>query len=297
MHEIRRALLPFCTAVALAFPATAVAQDNAVVLPGASPWHLDMAEDSCALRRQFSDGLHTVNMEMRQFAPERGLRFMIYSGDLDVASGRLRYRVLPDVADREDPNAFTVSFDEGEEGVLFNGSLGTSAVAAAAEADENFVYTFEQRTAREREITGLHLPRVFTEAVTLETGSLAEPMRVMRACMDNLLTFWGIDVEAHRTLSREVQPVRMERWADRFADVYPLAALRDGHQAALQVRAIVNTEGRVEDCFIQSGVGHDVFNETACERLTRFARFEPALDIDGNPIRSFWTTSIYYTVN
>ena len=40
-----------------------------------------------------------------------------------------------------------------------------------------------------------------------------------------------------------------------------------------------------------------MFQQVACDTLMRYARFDPALDADGNTIASFYTTTIQYRVS
>ncbi|WP_197921649.1 energy transducer TonB [Aurantiacibacter sediminis] len=247
------------------------------------------------MRRQFSDGTDTAFMEMRQFSPNGALQFIVYSDTMETRSRRFRYQVMPDTEERENPNAFRISLNDGGTGMMFNGSLSTAAMAEAA-SDGDIEITDEQRRQREAEVTGIHFSNSFEHPLVLETGSMADPMGAMRGCMDNLLTFWGIDVDAHQSLTREVQPLRMRQWVHRFVREYPSGALREGEQASLNLRLIINTEGEVEECHVQSAVGLEVFHDTACDGLRRHARFEPALDAAGNAIRSYWTTSVLYQI-
>ena len=256
-----------------------------------------MAEESCALRRIYSDGENSLMMEMRAFSPEGAMRFLLHGEDLRVRLRDFSYRVLPDTEDREYGQAFEVSLDSGGAGVMFNGSLHTVAMAAQFENEEREgPLSVEEQQAREGEITGFYFPNAFADPVTINTGPLQAPMDAMRLCMDDLIGTWGIDADAHKSLTRRVEPVGRQQWTRRFAQAYPSIALARGAQASLHVRLIVNEAGRVDDCLVQSGVGLEVFNDTACNRLTRFARFEPALDAQGEPIKSYWTTSIIYAM-
>ena len=122
-------------------------------------------------------------------------------------------------------------------------------------------------------------------------------MAVMRSCLDDLLGHWGINVEAHRSLMRQVKPRDMERWVRPIIRNYPSEMLRTGEQGVVRIRLNVSAEGEPTDCSVQLPMSHDTFDEEACAQLLRYAEFEPALDGNGAPIASYWTTSVIYAIN
>lgn len=287
-------------AIVAAASTPAFAQDEEIVLSGASPWNLDFAEDSCGLRRMFSDGTRSAFLEMRQFAPGLGIRFMVYSNEMEEDVERVRYVLYPDGKPQDASGAFSITLDDGGEGAIFNGRLVHLDYPDDLDEDEIAALpepTPEEIAAIENATTGLTLLSVFDDPVRLDTGSLGPPMEAMRLCLNELMTHWGIDVEAHQTLSRRVEPYRQERWVRSVIGNYPRSALVRGEQAAIHIRVIVNEEGRADSCVMQAGLGSDAFEEAACRELTRNARFLPALDAQGTPITSYWTTSIFYVIN
>ncbi|MGF7152039.1 protein TonB [Sphingomonas zeicaulis] len=69
-------------------------------------------------------------------------------------------------------------------------------------------------------------------------------------------------------------------------DDYPPRALREERVGTSAVAWDINTEGRVENCRVTSSSGSPDLDEAACKNITRRARYKPALDNAGNPIRS-----------
>lgn len=55
-------------AMVIACPAIAQERTAEALIPS-SAWNLDMAEDSCALSRNFGDDASSVMLQMRQYAP------------------------------------------------------------------------------------------------------------------------------------------------------------------------------------------------------------------------------------
>ncbi|VVT04482.1 Energy transducer TonB (fragment) [Erythrobacter sp. EC-HK427] len=58
----------------------------------------------------------------------------------------------------------------------------------------------------------------------------------------------------------------------------------------------MGTNGRVSSCRV-TRPADPILDEAACDDLTRFARFTPALDRDGNPTTATWSTTIVYQIN
>jgi TonB family protein len=59
------------------------------------------------------------------------------------------------------------------------------------------------------------------------------------------------------------------------------------------MRVVVSTQGTVEDCVILKATNTDRLDSPACRAMLN-ARFEPALDAAGQPMRSFHAESIVY---
>lgn len=150
------------------------------------------------------------------------------------------------------------------------------------------------RATIESEIAGLVIESAFDETLSLRTGSLHGPMEAMRTCLDELLTHWGIDAEAHKTLSRPVEPIDYARLVREVQEDYPVRMANKGMQAFIRVRLNVSADGVPTACHPQSQINEQDFERVACDNMMRFARFRPALDKDGEPIASYYRVSIYY---
>lgn len=295
------AAVSFCTPTGQAF-----AQDETtgeLTLTPSSPWNLDMAEGSCALRRFYSDEGNTVLFEIRQFSHGDNFSFLAYSDELREDLDGLSYQIHPDAEAVAAANAFTVTVGDEGEGVSFRGAFYYTDAAMNAPTDDDSEptgpepLTYEEMATREEAVTAISLRGAFERDLRFEIGTLAAPMQMMRSCIDDLLTSWGIDPQAQRGLTRLVTPIDQRSWTRRVIMDYPREALRRAEQASVNLRLIVNAEGGVDACNLQYGVGDPVFEESACRALTRYARFEPALDADGNPIASFWLTNVTYSLN
>jgi protein TonB len=94
-----------------------------------------------------------------------------------------------------------------------------------------------------------------------------------------------------------VSPKGQNRWAERIQANYPTRAAREGREGRVGVRVTINSEGRVAGCSVTSSSGSPDLDEAACEGMSRYARFNPALDAAGNPTSGTYSTAIVYRLN
>ena len=70
------------------------------------------------------------------------------------------------------------------------------------------------------------------------------------------------------------------------SDDYPASSLRRESQGTSAITWDINEQGRVENCRVTSSSGDADLDEAACRSITRRGRYTPAVDQNGNPIRS-----------
>ena len=83
----------------------------------------------------------------------------------------------------------------------------------------------------------------------------------------------------------------------RIQENYPRRAEREGTEGTVGVRVTVGADGRVSACTVTSSSGSSDLDSGACDGMTRFGRFDPALNDAGNPISSSYSTRIVYKLN
>lgn len=196
-------------AVALAVVAGSACPAMAETLAPSSPWNLHYDDDSCALRRTFGEGDNQAYLEFRRFGPGLTLQAIIASKRMKARQPvRFRYR-LGDAGDwREPGGAITVSNPDDFSGVIFSATLVQlpeyDEIADEVER-EDFLRTIDFKAAEIEQaaaIDTIALRGAFLRELKLNVGSLGAPIRVLNDCVDELMTHWNIDVEAHKTLSR-----------------------------------------------------------------------------------------------
>jgi hypothetical protein len=154
-------------------------------------------------------------------------------------------------------------------------------------------YSREAEQAAAREITALELTDGFIDPLRIETGALDEPIEALQVCADELVTHWGLDAEAHRALSRPAAPAGptagwLEPGTIPFGE---FARLSGGNN---ELRLLVDAAGRPTACHVQWPSLAAALNESICATVMEKGTFTPALDQAGQPIDSFWTTSLFF---
>ena len=97
--------------------------------------------------------------------------------------------------------------------------------------------------------------------------------------------------------ARGARPKGQGSWAARIQDNYPSAALRKEIEGTVGVRVSIGPDGRVAGCTVSGSSGSGDLDSAACDGMTRYARFEPALDAGGSPTTGSFSTRIVYKIN
>lgn len=289
-------------ALALGSGAGAASRGEPLRFAPSSAWHLHYAEDSCRLSRAFGEGSRTVLLTMERFRPGDAFRLVLAGHPLHRANSGDEAKLRFGPAEPEQALEF-LGGKVGELPALY--FQGEMRIAPLTETEEELRKGLERRAKahlfkaadlepkRAEAVEHLYFDAPRLSPMILETGSLGAAFLALERCTDELLTHWGIDVEKHRSLSREATPTGSPGSWLQSSD-YPAKAFWRGQQAVVNVRLIVDPQGLVSGCRIQQATQGDGFEEAVCRGLMRRARFEPALDAEGKPISSYYGSSVIF---
>lgn len=291
------------------FHAAAQAETDAkseaeTVLRASSPWSLDYSKDSCRVGRSFGTGEQRTVLQLTQFEPNHSFMLAIAGGGLGkrISSDRVRVQFGPmhdQIADNT-PSEGTIG--DLEPGLIWP----TMAVRMTEQAPPSFKAEDQERIAQfkpadpvtlqdEAKVEWIEVSVGAKPRVRLETGPMGELFAALKTCSEELLTDWGLDLERHRNASRDVVPLKAPaRWIG--PGDYPNGELRDGSQALVYFRLMVDEEGKASSCHIQQSGYSEAFDRSVCAAMMRNARFDPALDADGKPMKSYFRTSVRFVI-
>ncbi|MBU7579843.1 MAG: hypothetical protein KAF27_05150 [Porphyrobacter sp.] len=289
MHRTILAAATLATAIA-ATPARAGLIEE--LQPG-SQWSMDWAENKCRLVRFFGPENNRHLLVIEQFWPAEtftlGMAGPAFArSDVDAPTG-LRYRTSQAPFD----GALSRGEMKGFGTALFYTAIGLSAPPVQTPPASAPVTKFpmlDTTLAGETEFVALSQKN---KEVRFRTGSLASAFKLLNQCTQDLVKFWGIDVERHLTATRMPVFVNEKRMATDLLTYIPFDKMGE-ERGIMRLRVLVSEAGAVEDCVLLEAPNIALLQPPVCKWI-RKAKFEPALDAQGAPMRSYFATTITYS--
>lgn len=272
--------------------------DKVVVLEPVSPWNIDFAENRCRLSRVFGSaedmhllffeqaapqgafGLTVAGSEVRRIQRARGLYLGMQS---DAPMDEVERAGIGDV-DQVGPAVIISGFTINPEG--FEDDANENEVQVLRKAGIDL-----EEAAKVDRVVFQRGSRV----LSFETDNMMAPFQAMNVCTGDLLRAWGLDQASHESYMVPVW-TNQDAIVRRIVDEYPDQALRRGEQGIFRMRVIVETDGTVSDCHLEKSTETEKLESPAC-RAMMDALFEPARDAGGNAMRSFYATTVTYSIN
>lgn len=258
------------------------------VFKPAGNWTADYGEDYCRLERNFSNGTDQLSLAMDRIQPGVGTR-MILVGDTVKLYRRavtVGFRFLPSGGDRMG-QLLRSETPGGSQYLLITPVFMAAPPKPGAPPPPTYDRAKEQDFAGT--IDGILLTDGTIDPIEIDTGNLKPVIGALQACTDDLLKYWGLDVEKHRTEKRPVLPDGdTSKWLPQgtipFSDFAKLSG------GVNMIRLMVDATGKPTDCKIHFPSLDETTNKKICDSLLENAHFLPALDADGNPFASYYTT-------
>lgn len=271
--------------------------DKIVLLQPISPWNIDFAENRCRLSRVFGseDDMHLLFFE--QAAPQGAFGLTVAGSEVRRFQ---RNRNLFVGMERDEPMKEIERVGIGDVD-----QVGPAVIISSFTINpEGFVDMVNEDEVQALRKAGIDLTEAETvdrlvfqrggRVLSFETGNMMAPFQALNVCTGDLLRDWGLDQARHESY-------RLPVWTNqsaivrRIVDDYPDPALRRGEQGIFRMRVIVETDGTVSDCHLEKSTETDRLESPACNAMMN-AEFDPALDAEGNPMRSFYATTITYAI-
>ncbi|MFD1765926.1 energy transducer TonB [Sphingorhabdus buctiana] len=265
-----------------------------------SKWHVDYADERCRLAREFGEGTSKTTLFLDKYGPGESFRMVVAGGPVktDVAQADLAVRFGP--TEQAQP-LFFLNGNLGESSALvFGGEIRIAgpnpSEAAAIKAKRHgdpWIELAPIAPERYSAVRYLEFGKPLRKAVQLETGSLKSAFAALDKCVDDLVASWGVDIEKHKTLSRNATPTdNPGKWV--VSSDYPIKMLQAGQPAFVDFRLSVGADGKPSGCKIQATTRPKEFDDAVCQSLMRRASFLPALDASGQPIASWWRSRVRF---
>lgn len=251
---------------ALGIQTAATAPANPLTPSG--PWNVEYADRMCLLTRDFGEGVAKVTLGLRPAPGGDEIRVVLMNRDasVKVVRGEAKLSI--------DGNApVTAPF-------VSAGVKGQPTRISALDVKRSDIATLG--TAKQFRL------QVGAVDVRLAPSRVADALKVLGHCENDLLVEWGMDPAV---LAAIVQFPRVagEGGALRHfsSDDYPSEAVRQEEQGTAGARVHVGADGRVTECVVFEPSGSKTLDDQTCRIISTRVRYEPAIGKDGRAVASF----------
>jgi hypothetical protein len=271
-------------AVAVASFGTAPAAAQA-----ADDWRYSEGPEICRAYRSYGEGENRVLLQLRTLGPGSAVEASVAGPQVPREPNSVRLVELGwDGSGFEDTQLGVLGTIDGVPSV----SMLTADRGVAA-----FVFYFNETAVAVSRLDpaadSMQLRVVGNAPRDLRMGQLVEPLRQLRECETRLMEKWGWGQDYNQRVATGPEMRDPQSWFYK-AIVYPAVQNLNRVSSLLQLRLKVDARGRVAECVVQSSPGSSLFGSKNCTGIRRFARFNPALDAQGQPVESYMQMSITF---
>lgn len=260
-----------------------------------SQWVVDFKDDFCQLRRVFGEGDNRSLLVISRYGPDERFRVTLGGNPMKALSkGPVNLQFGPNEGEQQ-RGYYNAKLADGMFALVLSGEVRLEPATEKQGKDIWGPPPPPVGKAREKAVTYLKVWRSKGIPVILDLGAMDKPFGVLQQCVDDMVSHWGIDMEAHKSLKTIVMPkVSPIEWINTAN--YPSKMLDEEQSAIVEFRVDVDEKGKPTGCHIQDSTRPKEFDNAVCLPLMRKAKFHPATDASGKPIRSFWKSSVSFRV-
>ena len=287
-HRIIKLASALCAGALLVLallPAPALANAEPLSLALQGKWNVRYDEEACQLIGVFGTADDPVLFRLTRYLPGDASIITLYGKKLRSDQVRSKARI-----------AFGAQKPLRPVGTL-NGNSGKEPMAILQSSGDMLDRpqptdtTSLPRLTSEQEasITGMTFAFENRRPFRLEFGSMAVPLKALRACNIDLIKYWGFDLAVLSSLSRTATPTGSPgKWVT--SNDFPRSAI--GQNGLVRFLLEVNETGRASKCHVLEKMKPPEFAAVTCQMLLKRAHFTPALDSAGKPVKSMYFNSV-----
>ena len=280
----------FLAAIALAATATPALADDLVLSPS-SEWAFSEYDDRCRATRVFGEGRDSTTLWIEQGGTEPNYNLTLigrpfrnpYGGGVRLQFGEEEEFIR---------SYITLESSTGRPVLaMFGATIVQGEMEREGDAETPDVSIDRSRASA---IKTLRLRTSIPEPVELQLGSMEKPLAFLDECGTRIAAILSA---AGRALTGEAtppEPIDEDEWL--VGADYPNYLVAARMEGRLEVRLTVNRRGRPSSCFVIASNKPQLFDDPVCLNLMKRARFEPARDVEGNPVASYYTTNVTFAI-
>lgn len=226
-------------------------------------WDLDYGTTQCIASRQYGDTADPITFAIRQSPNGQTYELLVGS----------KYRVSEPLTEED----ATVDFGNGaiKTMVLFYQTPGK-----ALDVHQFRISAGEMSQARSARSVVLNVAG--SDDFAFQLASMPQLLAGLQACVADLQRYWNLDGEKQGLIAK---PARGDLRSIFSSDDYPGLAQRRGQEGVGRYMLLVDETGKVAGCQVLSPTGVPVLDVMACNVIEKRARFTPARDKNGKPVR------------
>ena len=245
-------------------PAPATVPDQPV-----AKWAVDYGETQCLAIRRYGDAKKPTLLAIRPAPNGTSYELMLTSrtpgaefaeehkGSVDVGAGPIE--------------AWLLRFHTSDRRTLYTYRISAAQMVAARNAT---VVTFRNR-------------KINAESYALD--NMRALLDGLNECTADLRQYWneGRELDGRIASPAEGDVRRLFSETD-----FPAEAMAKRQEGNSRLLLLIDTNGRVAGCHVLETSGIPIFDVRGCQVVMEHAKFKPATDRSGKPVRSMFTTPI-----
>jgi len=279
-------------AIAFCISVPANAENDGLTLEPSADWRFREYDDRCRASRVFGEGENRTTLWIEQGGEEPNYNVTLigrplrhpYGGGVHIQFGEQPETIRSYIA---------LESSRGRPVLMMYGVTVTPPEPDQQRGEDAppIELDFDRDVAAS--ITTLRMRTSIVEPLNLELGSLDEPLTFLDQCG---LKISALLSEAGRALTGEATPpIPIESARDWIRDGdYPNYLVAAQMQGRLTIRLTVNSAGRPSSCFVTQSNKPQLFDDVVCLNLMKRAEFEPARNANGEPVASYYFTSVTF---
>lgn len=248
-----------------------VAPQTPEMLVPSGKWTVDYAASMCVLQRDYGTGPAQVTLGFRPMPLSEQSEIVLVTRAAGERAASVRFD--------------KVSLQLGVAGPVI---AGTYRLLETKTTPELHYTQISVNAAEAEDIAGaetLFIEREKLPTVRLRLMATPAAVSALKACQNDLLKSWGIDLPAIAKIATPAVGKDKADWI--MASDYPYQSIRAGEAGTVSILWTVGIDGNPSDCRVTQTSGHPSLDQAACNAILRRGRYTPALDSAGKPIKSY----------
>lgn len=285
-----RNLVLFPLTLALAVPPALAADKPPISLAKVSNWEINYDKEACHLLAKFGTGKEETIIRLTRYQPGTNFDLTLIGKPFSTENPVINVELGFGLAPPRKQQAVAGTASNGLPLLILKSQRLDGWTPQGPGSAAQFV-----TPEREAQVTVIDLKLWNKKRYQLQSGSMAAPMQAMRACTADLVKSWGYDPTQLASLSQPPMPTTNPgTWLR--TDDYPSSSVAQGRNGIVQFRLDVAADGSVAGCHVLYRTNPDEFADLTCKLLTKRAKFKPALDQNGAPVRSFFVSKVLWMI-